>query len=370
MYTGTPGIGKSIAVFYSMYELRSKYGAKIDIVYQHERTGMQYLFRGDGEVLESRTAFNSFDEILFRRTTIYMVDGKGVHELHSLVTLFAFCSPDARNWKEVLKARGVRLRYLPVWSWQQLLAARQLIDPHVSEPRLAELYTKWGGIPRVVLEKADKDSYQHYYMDSALGQARSLGANIAAIKWASASDEDSSKILHYAAGPDFIRRQEVFASQWVAEEVVRSAGQQAERQIYEFLAAHDKDPQTAGLRNQVSEALAHKVLQRGGTFRVRPLGTCSSQPAGGSPTSEAWPAMVLEEFSKVTDIGSSLESGHAGNLYMVPTARNNKAFNALRPPRDALQMTVSLNHPISHAGKTLPCQAGASNSFMPEQLVT
>ncbi|CAL8463831.1 g3365 [Coccomyxa elongata] len=185
VYTGTPGIGKSFAGFYLMYKLRSKYGAKIDFVYQHELTGMQYLFRGDCEVLQRNTARNSFDEILARRTTIYMVDGKGVQELPRLVTLFAFCSPDTSNWKEVLKARSVRLRYLP----------------------------------------------------------------------------------------------EVFASQWVAEEVVRSAGQQAEHKIHEFVAAHDKDPRAAGMCSQVFEALAHKVLQRGGTFRVRPLGT-NSQPAG------------------------------------------------------------------------------------------
>lgn len=39
VYTGTPGIGKSAAGWYFMYELRKQHSDKIDIVYQRERSG-------------------------------------------------------------------------------------------------------------------------------------------------------------------------------------------------------------------------------------------------------------------------------------------------------------------------------------------
>ena len=182
--------------------------------------------------------------------------------------------------------------------------------------------------------------------------ARNLSEILNSVGQVAASERFSSKILHYAVGPDYLTTQIVFASQWVADEVISKAAQQAERQIREFVAVQENNPQAAGLRGQVFEALAHKVLQRGGTFRIRPLGV-DSQSADSSPASEQWPALVHKQFSKVTELGCILEPGSADNLYLVPAAKNNKAFDALRPPGDALQMTVSLKHPISHAGKSL-----------------
>ncbi len=348
VYTGTPGIGKSVGAWVFLYKLREKYGSKIDIVYQHQRRGQQYLFCGSGEVWSSRTKHGSFDDILLKPTTVLMVDGKGVEEWDGPAT-FVFCSPNMNNWKEFEKASKVQVRYLPIWSWMQLLVARQLFYPQVRQERLAELYAKWGGVPRAVLEKADNDSYQRKTMDEALVRARSLSEILSTVGEVAASDEISNKILHYVVDSDYIGTQVVFASQWVAEEIIRRGGQQAEHEIRKFLAAQEANPQAAGLRGQVFEALAHKVLQRGGNFRVKPLGD-NSQSATNSTVSEHWPARIYKQFSKVTELRGL---ACAGDLYLVPAAKNNKAFDAVRPPQDALQMTVSPRHPINHAGKPL-----------------
>ena len=58
--------------------------------------------------------------------------------------------------------------------------------------------------------------------------------------------------------------------------------------------------------------------------------------------------MRYQEFSKVTEV-----SDCPAALYMVPQARNSKAFDAVCLPRDALQMTVCARHPISHIGEPL-----------------
>ncbi|CAL8471838.1 g11380 [Coccomyxa elongata] len=241
-----------------MYELRKQHGDKIDIAYQHERSSQQFLFSGGGEVWYNNTQHGSFSEFLSKPTPIFMVDGTGV-KLEELPATFVFCSPH-RDWRKYMNAIYVHARVLPVWPWQHLVAARQLNFQDVSEQPLAELYTKWGGIPRVVLEKADSKSYQIITMDKALAKARSLSDILATVGHVSAPDDDSGRILHYAVEPDFIEFQVFFASQWVADEVVRSAGQQAERQIREFVAAQENNPQAAGLRGQVLKALEHKVL--------------------------------------------------------------------------------------------------------------
>ena len=349
IYTGTPGIGKSVAGWYFMYELRRRYGSKVDVVYQSERSGEQYLLKGSGEVWSSDTAHASFRELLARPSTVYLVDGKGVKEVEA--PTFVFCSPNKKkNYGEYRKARGVDVRYLPVWSLQQLLVARHLFYHHVSEEHrvseelMLELYAKWGGVPRVVLEKARDVAYQCVDMEAALSKPIPLSAILAMVGEVAFSDDFSSKVFHLDVEPDNIRVKVVFASQWIADTLVSKAGQQAEAVVREFLSAQALNPQAAGMRGQVFECFAHKQLQRGGKFTVRDL----SDNGHAAAAEETWDPMRYQEFSSVTEV-----SGSPAALYMVPRAKNNKAFDAVRPPRDALQMTVSARHPISQNGDPL-----------------
>jgi hypothetical protein len=350
LYTGTPGIGKSLQGLYFMYQLRLEYGDRIDIVYQHERSELQYLFCGSGDVYYSKTVHGSFDEYLSKVTTVYMVDGKGVAE-RSGPSTFVFCSPDSQHWKEFAKVRDFEIRYLPVWPLQHLLVARELFYSSVSEERVAELYGKWGGVPRVALEKANDISYQVNVMDGAFSQAGcSLSDILATVGELSAPNQHSNKLLHYVVEDDYIHKHVVFASQWVAEEIVKRAGDQAERSVREFMASQAVNPQAAGLRGQVFEALAHRVLLRGGNFDIRPLLSSQASERG----SEAWPPMTYKELKDTNSIGKMMDGG-PHSLYLVPKAKNNAAFDAIRPPTDALQMTVSRHHPISHAGRPRWC---------------
>ena len=343
IYTGTLGIGKSVAGWYFMYELRRRYGSEVDVVYQSERSKCQYLFEGSGEVRSVKTAHGSFDKHMARPSTVYMVDGAGVEEVKA--PTFVFCSPDKKkNYGEYRKGTGVDLRYLPVWSLQQLLVARQLFYQHVSVDRVRELYAMWGGVPRVVLEKANDESYQCNDMLKAFDKYPRFNDILASVGALDAPDAFSSKILHFAVAADSIHNHVVFASQWVADTLVSRAGQQAEAEIRNFLAAQEHNRQAAGMRGQVFECFAHKQLQRGGKFTVRDL----SDNGHAAAAEETWDPMRYQEFSSVTEV-----SGSPAALYMVPRAKNNKAFDAVRPPKDALQMTVSACHPISQNGDPL-----------------
>ena len=239
-----------------------QHGDRIDIVYQSESCGQQFLFSSNGEVWDSPTQHDSVFDLLRKPTTVFMVDGKGVIE-HDLLATFVFSS---EGWKSYMKACNVHRRTLPVWPWQHLVAARQLFFKHVSEARLAELYTKWGGIPRVVLEKVNIKSYQVHTMELAMGSAWKCANILATCGLALNPDEDGDTILHYAVDQNFITTRVVFASQWAADLVVSFAVQQAEQQIRnrirEFLAARDRHPRAAGLCAQLSEALARKALQQ------------------------------------------------------------------------------------------------------------
>ena len=206
-----------------------------------------------------------------------------------------------------------------------------------------------GGVPRAVLEKADLECYQCIDMEGAVTSHR-LSNILATVGTVAAADDSSSKILHFDVDPDNIRIKVVFASQWVADTLVSRAWQQAEADVRYFLSVREHDPRAAGMRGQVFKSFAHKQLQRGGTFTVRDL----SDDSHAAAEVETWPAMRYQEFSKVTEV-----SDCPAALYMMPQARNSKAFDAVCPPRDALQMTVSPRHPISHIGEHL-CFLGGS----------
>ena len=137
------GIGNSVAGWYFMYELRRRLWQRCGHgLPERAQSGEQYLFMGSGPVWSMNTARGSFCEHLMRPTTVYLVDGAGVVEVEA--PTFVFCTPDTRNYGGYQKASGVELRYLPVWSLQQLLVARQLFYQHVSEERMRELHAKWG----------------------------------------------------------------------------------------------------------------------------------------------------------------------------------------------------------------------------------
>ncbi|CAB4442538.1 unnamed protein product [Rhizophagus irregularis] len=50
---------------------------------------------------------------------------------------------------------------MPTWSWKEIKSCRQVLYEDRVTPELAkDLYSKWGGIPRYVLERANDVTHQ------------------------------------------------------------------------------------------------------------------------------------------------------------------------------------------------------------------
>ena len=340
--TGTPGTGKSVSGWYFLYKLRKKLGSNIEVIWQSLRAKKQFWFGSDGRVFSAHYQSFSFAHLLERRSTIYIVDGMEPAVENAMT--FVFCSPDKTNWKEYFKDDGVQVRFMPIWSKDDILAARQLIFSNVSEERALQLYSKWGGVPRAVLQKADDEVWQNT-LEQAFSKCPKLGDILTKLGMVDAPKEVSNTILHHdVVLPAYKETRMVFASQYVADRVISGAFQEAQLEVRRFLLGQAHNPQAGGMRGQVWESYAHNTMRHANKYTVRPLAE------GSIPESseEEWPEMEYGLFDKVAEVAE-----RPPNSYLVPRAKTNPAFDAVRTPHDALQMTVSAHHGLHHNGEPI-----------------
>lgn len=50
---------------------------------------------------------------------------------------------------------GALTLVMPVWSWEELDVCRKLAYPNADEQRAKHLFSRYGGVPRYVLERQD-----------------------------------------------------------------------------------------------------------------------------------------------------------------------------------------------------------------------
>lgn len=123
-------------------------------VYLH----LSHCLRGD-EVWEGTR--EDFRVHLQNPETWYLVDGE-TPTLVEAVTFVAI-SPSHDLYWEYAKDGSVAVRYMPVWTLQELQKARRLVYPHVcglTRQVVVDLYAKWGGVARYCLEHALNEAKQ------------------------------------------------------------------------------------------------------------------------------------------------------------------------------------------------------------------
>ena len=168
------------------------------------------------------------------------------------------------------------LRHMPVWSWEEIQAARQHIFSSQLEADVGSRYSRWGGIPRYVLELTDADDQA--LLTDAL-ETCSLSDLASSMTYLSTGSMVSSRVTYYAhmllhltveAGT-YLQGPVVFASDWVQGELISRYPQFGQQEVQDFLAATVYKPSVAAFRGAIWERHAHAALQRGGSFSCRDL---------------------------------------------------------------------------------------------------
>lgn len=242
--------------------------------------------------------------------------------------------------QEAIKRPDSMLRHMPVWSYEEIQAARHHIFTSQLEADVESRYSRWGGIPRFVLELTDAN---HQALLTAALDSCNLSDLTSSMTDLSTADKVSHRILHLTVeAGTYLKGPVVFASDWVQGELVSRYLQFKQHEVHDFLAASGGAPSVAAFRGALWERHAHVALQRGGRFSCRDL-----QDPEASPFETALrPCSRSVGLWNVQDISTRLSSG----VYGWGRSKNLPAVDAVIQPDKLFQITVSGEHRINVRG--------------------
>jgi len=156
---GTPGIGKTYFGYFILLHL-ARLGATV--IYESAlQKEYMYLFTPDDIVVGNRAQFGS---LLSSASTFYIADGLQPVSYAARTILLTSLRRDI--WHQFSKT-SCTMRYMPVWSSEEIFNCRSLLFDSLDCKLVERLYLQWGGIARYVL-KFGSDSVQQSLLKAAL----------------------------------------------------------------------------------------------------------------------------------------------------------------------------------------------------------
>ena len=341
LLTGTPGIGKSFCFFYLLWQLAR---AKKSCWYKHplhmSGNWLFFTYNEDGAPVVRVCVSSSVEFVLASGDADSIVvydacEDAGVHNATTVV----ISSPKRSRYKEFQKVPGVALRYLPVWTLEELEACRSICYADISSDVVSNLFAYAGGIARVVLQDQKTDDVVKAV------QSADLYKLLAAAARPDAGDDVYNRLLHIHPAADLKTTRVTFPSSDIASEI-------AERLVFDqglfcrwFIATVD-NPSLQTYRGILFEKEAHFLLRRGGMFRIRRLdgGTSGSKRTSEDARDTVALSPSLHDAA-LRDAKAVVPS--AADTYVRPSGKTFPSVDALLPHERALfQMTVGRDHPV------------------------
>lgn len=205
---GNPGIGKTYFGYVLLLHL-ARSGATV--VYERGKEDCLYLFTPTESREGTREQFRPY---LRDRRTYYIADACTPVDVAAKTILLS--SPRRNVWYQFSKSHCT-IRYMPIWSLEEIQRCREQIYNQQSEAETKSLFDRWGGIPRFVLEYANDVSQQELLDDAIKGV--NLDSLIEAVGNPEALDEATHRLIHLHVAEDFLTKSYRLASDYVADEV-------------------------------------------------------------------------------------------------------------------------------------------------------
>ncbi|CAG8493631.1 4984_t:CDS:2, partial [Ambispora gerdemannii] len=296
--TGNPGIGKTVFGFYLLYLLSQQ---NKTIVY-HKACQYPILFNNQHTFCSDN--ISDFKRYLDNTDVWYIVDGQLPLQVHAKTIL---CSPQKQHYKEFDKMMGTTIQFIP------------------------NLFSRWGGIPRFTLEKAQDSSQQNHLEDAISKSNWRLFDFVGEIDHA---DDVSHRLIHIHTNlPDEESEENGEEAPYIQKNLYDL---RLNTQLRSFVTASSSENEYSTLRGVMFEQIAHRILQKGGTFNIRPL-----EYDFTSSTIE-----IPERIKLVFNDINKIEEGK----YCQPIQKNFASIDAIVAPDTLFQITVSKNHPINMNG--------------------
>lgn len=243
---GNPGIGKTFFGYYLLMYLASRGST---VIYESGKERSRYLFSRN---CVCRGKLSDFKEYLQLAETFYIVDARRPDDaIAKTILLSDFCRD---VWFKFSDDR-CDIRYMPIWSREEIQHCRQLLFPYITAREADTLFNKWGGIPRYVLANAHIPQQQDK-LDDAITSV-DLDALVKCIGGSDAADFVSHRLVHIHVSDDFSTKTYRFASDYVLNGVYSNLFVKQRQQLLDFMAVNLDFDALSVLRGCLFEKHAH-----------------------------------------------------------------------------------------------------------------
>ncbi|KAK6096218.1 hypothetical protein MT418_8606 [Batrachochytrium dendrobatidis] len=319
---GNPGIGKTYFGYFLLLHL-ARSGATV--VYESFQEECLYLFTPNGVFKGDR---RSFHNQLMSLSTFYIVDGMAPTVVNARTILVT--SPRREIWYQFCK-NSCDIRYMPVWSKEELHSCRSMLFPTVPQELVESLYLKWGGIARYVLKYALVKEKQNFLdkalnisnIDSVVKSFGKYGENLDA----------SSCLIHISVSDGFHSGPYQFAFDYVVDEIYNRVYARDRDHLIRFVSVTREIGETGQLNRALFEKHAHTVIAKGGSFKIRDLRT-KLESTLQLPMDLS--TLLFSNNSQVQD---------ATNCYFRPISNIFESVDSFIKPNLLFQMTGAKDHP-------------------------
>ena len=350
--TGTPGIGKSLFLIYLLWQL-VKERKRVLFFYHpysiyYDENGGVFKFASDRLSLENFESFwNETLWCLFDAKFKEQSDLAGVPV--GLSTFILSTSPHRDMVNDFKKPPVPDYFFMPIWTETELKAIAPLFSN--SNEQWQHRFEILGGIPRHVLEVTRYTPRE--ILEGACSEC-SLDDCIKKIGM-DAVITDKSKVIHSLIHVEsvhpFTTSSVRYASPTALNIIVQYRGVEAKHRMRALLASCDGNPLTAALCGYIFETYVIELLERGGTFPCRQLGSAYIQSIETSLNIPASEKIVIDRVS----------SNQTANQLYVPKTKNYAAIDAWMPGVGAFQITVGKNHGINYRAEGDLARLGEAN---------
>lgn len=270
--TGTPGIGKSVFLFYIMWRLSQMESTKAVILHRQKDNGQIFVFQKNNfwVACDKRDILH----LLRNSSTWYLTDSLNPPSGEVKAVTILVASPSRDLYKDFLKySRTVSIPYyLPVWSLEELNIVSKWYKR--SKKDVEERYCLIGGIPRFVLEMDDVENLRILIQDSV---GRLDIEKFMQIAGGTIEKEDkiSHSIVHFEVDTTtekkYLEKKLCMASKYITDMALERFVNHQYEELKNFLATASRLDSVSSCRGNLFESFAHRLLAAGGEFAVRSL---------------------------------------------------------------------------------------------------
>ncbi|KAG4039357.1 hypothetical protein PC123_g25092 [Phytophthora cactorum] len=338
--TGTPGIGKSVFVYYVLWLLIKDKNR----VLLFDSNGLFYF---DGSTMLNCVSLpNKFNEQFWAPGLWCLVDSLDPTSIAELpyrrCSILLASTPRRDCIGEFMKLVPTPdVFYMPLWTTEELATIAPMY-PHAAAA-WQNRFECLGGVPRLVLQDIETDP-QAWLMSAC--NSCSLDDCIMLV---SIYSEINSKtkiaqiLIHIHSQEPYREYKVVYASDLAMQLIVRTKWRLDRAKLQSLLGSSDGNPLAQSLCGYIFELYSMDLLEQGGTFVYRKLLSEKSKRKRGTPADGT---IDIPRSSQPRQIAERVEVGQLANQLYVPRTSNYAAIDAWMPHFGGFQITVGKKHDI------------------------